>query len=392
MKVADFPSNEEERQALLEELEILDTEEDPLFDNLAKIASVLCQTPIAMISLLDKERQWFKSKVGIDVRETPRDVSFCSHAILQSDIFYVSDSQKDKRFQDNPLVQGPPNVKFYAGYPLDMGEGNRVGTLCVLDDHPRELTDDQLTALKGLGEQVVALLKLRLSMRQLKKQRERDRGLIHLLNHELRNPLTAILGYLSILKDDPHEIHRVIDACTQNSRRMLKIVDEFLLYSQIEEKKLELVRKEMSLNACVNESLHLMGGMLTSREMSVELSLDETLPNVSLDRTRIVQVIDNFISNAYKYARDGKRLLMTSYLEGNAVKLEVKDFGPGIAPEKMDKLFVPFAGSSGSSSSGLGLSIAKQIVELHGGEIGADSHRGQGTTFWFTIPLSEEHL
>lgn len=92
MKVADFPSNEEERQALLEELEILDTEEDPLFDNLAKIASVLCQTPIAMISLLDKERQWFKSKVGIDVRETPRDVSFCSHAILQSDIFYVSDS------------------------------------------------------------------------------------------------------------------------------------------------------------------------------------------------------------------------------------------------------------------------------------------------------------
>ena len=161
LKSAKIPHNEQERLQQLRDLEILDSLEENVYDDITKIASIICQTPIALISLVDEKRQWFKSHHGLDARETPREYAFCAHAVYTGEILYVPDSQKDERFADNPLVTGDPNVKFYTGIPLKLSKNCTLGTLCVIDNDPRELSQDQIEALKCLARQVETHLSLR---------------------------------------------------------------------------------------------------------------------------------------------------------------------------------------------------------------------------------------
>jgi PAS domain S-box-containing protein len=163
-------ANEEARLDALRDLEILDTAPEPEFDDLALIASQICGTPISLITLVDRDRQWFKSKIGIEAKETSRDVAFCSHAILQRGLFVVSDVMDDPRFSANPLVTADPKIRFYAGAPIRTSDGHAVGTLCVLDRTPRKLTGEQENALRALARQVEAQLELRRRLLQERKE------------------------------------------------------------------------------------------------------------------------------------------------------------------------------------------------------------------------------
>jgi GAF domain-containing protein len=166
--IAAAPANETTRIAALRGYEILDTDPEAAFDDLTRLASQICQTPFALISLVDTDRQWFKSKVGVQVSETSRDISFCAWAIHEPDVFVVSDASKDERFADNPFVALDPKIRFYAGAPLN-ADGHAIGTLCVSDSVPRHLTDEQMQALRILSRQVQAQIELRHNMNRLKK-------------------------------------------------------------------------------------------------------------------------------------------------------------------------------------------------------------------------------
>jgi GAF domain-containing protein len=191
------PSIEAARIAALNRYAILDTEPEQSFDDLVILAAYVCRTPMAMLSLVDEHRQWFKSKVGVQVRETPREISICSHAIEQDDLFIVPDTFADPRFRENPLVVGEPRIRFYAGAPLISDEGFALGTLCVADREARKLDEDQKNALKSLSRLALAQMELRQNLRLLKdalNDRTKEEHARELEVKRLEEKLIRVLG------------------------------------------------------------------------------------------------------------------------------------------------------------------------------------------------------
>lgn len=188
-----LPANETRRLELLLDTALLDTPEQEVFDNLTCMAAEIAQTPIALISLVGADRQWFLSRTGTDLRETSRSVSFCAHAILHDDLMEVPDARSDPRFTDNPLVTGAANIRFYAGLPLVFPSGEALGTLCVIDSEPRALTDAQRHALKTLASSAVTQIELRRRVRHLEEESERRRIAEARIHHlATRDPLTGL--------------------------------------------------------------------------------------------------------------------------------------------------------------------------------------------------------
>ncbi len=168
MSIAPLPENEARRLDALAQYHILDSIDEQAYDDITFLASQICGVPIALVSFIDKDRQWLKSRIGIDVKETPRDIAFCAHAILDPHhVMQVRDATHDARFSDNPLVTSEPRIRFYAGAPLVTAAGDALGTLCVIDQKPRTLTEGQRRALEALSRQIVAQLELRKALDDL---------------------------------------------------------------------------------------------------------------------------------------------------------------------------------------------------------------------------------
>jgi len=252
-------ADEKARVEALHSYKILDTDPEKGFDNLAILASHICETPVALISLIDSNRQWFKSRIGLNVTETPLEVSFCAKAIQQSDLFVVPDATKDPRFSSNPFVVSDPKIRFYAGAPFASADGYPLGTLCVVDVVPRQLTPTQQNALLALSHQVQAQFELRKNLLDLrvalnerdKAEAERDRTiseLQHALEHV--NRLSGLLPACSVCKldvtipADPNAISGVVDGVMQIAREMK--------CAQGSEFQIELALREALANAIVH--------------------------------------------------------------------------------------------------------------------------------------------
>jgi signal transduction histidine kinase len=403
MITAPLPSDEAGRIKELKYFQILDTVPEAAFDDFTKIASYICQTPIALITLVDESRQWFKSKVGLDATETSRDMAFCSHAILQDDVFVIPDSLKDERFYDNPLATQAPDIRFYAGAPLTTSSGHKIGTLCVIDDHPRNIDIKQTKILQALARQVVNQLELRLAKKVASELAKTKASFLATMSHEIRTPLNGILGCANILLDtvkDKEHI-KLTETITQCGHSLLKLVNDILDFAKIESGKIELENEAFNLHQFLAEIVHLFSHEAKRKSLSLTVEYGKNVPDwIFGDFTRLRQILSNLISNAIKFTEKGFVTIeinespehSTESAAGKEVGLtfSVKDSGIGINTAAQSKLFTSFSQADSSieknfGGTGLGLAISKALVELMKGRIWLNSTEGVGSTFNFTI-------
>ena len=401
MKVAPLPEDEKERLEKLKEYNILDTLPEMVFDDFTKLAAHICGTPISLISLVDESRQWFKSAVGLDAPETPRDVAFCSHAILEDEVFIVPDSFKDDRFHDNPLAVGAPDVRFYAGAPLKTPSGHRIGTLCVIDDKPRELTNEQIESLAALSRQVISQLELRVTNRETKQLVKSKSLFLATMSHEIRTPLNGIMGFTGLLLDqklskEAYEYTQHIKECSEN---LMLIINDILDISKIEAGKLSIEKIPFNLKSTIESSTLIFCSEVAKKKISLNYDVDATIPEGILgDSLRLRQILLNLLGNAVKFTEKGEINLKvqknpaSKKSEVLELLFEVTDTGVGIPKEVQVKLFQSFEQADQSTTrkyggTGLGLSICSKLISLMGGRIWVESDEDKGSKFSFTLPV-----
>ncbi len=398
---AAIPENEVERLSKLVELNILDTLEEQAYDDLTALAAEICHTPISLVSLIDDNRQWFKSHHGLDARETPRDLAFCAHAILSDDVFIVEDSALDERFHDNPLATGAPHVKFYAGAPLILENNIRVGTLCVISNEAQTISTIQKEALQALARQVVSQFELRLKVKSLQSLDYAKDEFISMVSHELRTPLTAIYGALALLKNKVDENlstqqKKLVDISYRNSDRLLCLVNDILDLAKLESGKLDMANEPVNMQLLLTKSLEL--NELYCHKCKVNLqfdALDHQRPVIVMgDEQRLLQVMSNLISNAAKFTFEGDMIEIHLSTANGFVQVDVTDHGAGIPLDQQSLMFTKFKQLDNQMNkkmpgTGLGLNISKMIIELQGGKIGFTSTPHLKTTFYFKLPMIE---
>jgi signal transduction histidine kinase len=398
MQIAALPENEQARIKALLQYGILDTGAESVYDDFVKLVSYICQTPIALISLVDPTRQWFKAKVGCEASETSRDIAFCAHAILQSDVFIVPDTLTDPRFVGNPLVTGEPYIRFYAGAPLITPEGLAIGTLCAIDQVPRTLSSEQITALQVLARQVVTQLELRRLTADLQKLLESKNKLFHILSHDLRSPFNGILAFSQTLAEEAETLsHEEIQDFSQtiltSAEQFMHLIDNLLKCSRFELGTLEYQPIPLALDTMVDNVLTLLKGNAAQKKVDLVYKPHPSV-QVWADPTMLHSILQNLTGNAIKFTPSSGEVTIRVADQDSMIQVSVIDTGVGVSPEKLAHLFEFVAGRStdgtaGEKGTGLGLLLCKELVEKHGGRLCVDSVVGQGTSFHFTLPKAK---
>lgn len=405
MQVAPLPPDEARRLDALQRLDILDTDAEAEFDALVQAASLVCQAPISLISLVDAHRQWFKARHGLDARETSRDVAFCAHAILDSEVLEVADATQDARFHDNPLVTQAPDIRFYAGVPLTLGDGSRVGTLCVIDRVPRRLTAQQREILRHLGLAAAHALEGRRALKreqQLAEARAAAEAEVRRFKdefvaaaaHELRTPMTSLMGFAELLltRDcTPEQQRRHVERIHRQSAHLLALTQDMLDLASLDARGgLELALEPLDLLRWLRDVLQDYNP--PDGRDAPRLQVLTPPPAVQADPQRLRQVLVNLLSNAYKYSPGGGavRVGLAATPDGGAA-LSVQDEGLGMTADQLARVTERFYRAdrgNGIPGTGLGMSIVQDLVHLHGGRLDLASTPGQGTTVTVTLPPS----
>jgi signal transduction histidine kinase/ActR/RegA family two-component response regulator len=418
MKNAPLPSNESARLRALHEYRILDTIPEAEYDHITRIASEICHTPASLINLIDQDRQWSKSKFGCAGAEVPRAISFCAHAILQpQELLVVPDACQDERFADNPMTVGQPPVRFYAGVPLVSSEGFPVGTLCVFDHEPNQLTEGQEAALRALADQTVSHFELRKKTAELEESQRQLRAInaelraateraeaiaeakanfLSIMSHEIRTPIHTILGYTGILLEDPRPDQEAALRTLQFSgQTLLSLLNDILDFSKLDSGKVVLEAIPFNPGELIDQIVATHSPQARAKINRLRTHLDPALPPALLgDPVRLTQVLNNLVSNAVKFTTHGDVTLDVRVLATDAatttVRFRVADTGVGIPAEAQERIFEDFSQASAATTrkfggTGLGLSITRKLLQLFGSQIHLESKVGQGSTFTFAI-------
>ncbi|MEO0895675.1 MAG: ATP-binding protein [Bacteroidota bacterium] len=433
MIFAPNPEHEDARLKALHDYNVLDTVAEEDFDEIVHLASQICGTSVALISLVDHDRQWFKAQTGyITAKQTPRDISFCSHVINREDEMVIEDAREDIRFHDNPLVHDS-DVIFYAGTPLATEDGHKIGSLCVIDNQPKRLDEGQLFALRVLGKQVIAQLENRKKVRDLRIQLDENQKCLKVaekakeeanqaneikskflahMSHEIRTPLHGMIGLIGMMEGgeldkEQREILHMLEKSTMNLKG---IINDILDLSKIESGKMTTYIHAFDFRQMVKETFELYQPVAMNKDLDYQVEIGDTIPiHLKMDEMKIRQILSNLLSNAMKFTEAGQiKLVVEQGKQSGQVSwltFRVQDSGIGISPKKQALIFDEFEQEDESTTAkfggtGLGMAISQKLTVLMGGEIGLvspifgeDTLAGPGTEFWFTLPathLTEE--
>ncbi|MCP9200291.1 GAF domain-containing sensor histidine kinase [Gramella sp. GC03-9] len=393
-----LPANELARLESLKSLDILDSLAEETYDSITKLASEICHTPIALITITDSKRNWFKSKIGTSIPETDREISFCTHAILEpSELLEIPNTLKDTRFSENPLVIAENGVRFYAGVPIKDEKGLPLGTLCVLDSKEHHLSQSQKEALKALAKQVELLFEYRRKNQALEKMKndldETNRVLREFastVSHDLKMPLANMIVSADILKA---KYSNIMDEEGVNYLNYLKqaglTLSDYIngLLDHYSSNHIESVNhQEFFLNDLLEDIIDLL-----QIAENCEINLPDNNLKIHSNGAALGQIFMNLISNSLKYNQNDKIVIDIDCNENREFfNFSISDNGIGIPEAKQASIFDLFTTATdldrrGKKGHGIGLSTVKKLVASLGGSIRVISEEGKGTRFEFSI-------
>ena len=380
------PLAETRRLAVLESYGILDTPRESAFDDITRIASAICGSPIALISLVETDRQWFKSEIGLGVRETPIEESFCAHALLEHDVLVVSDPASDPRFAGNPLVTGDFGLKFYAGALLKSADGAALGTLCVLDTVNRTISAEQLDSLRALARQTMAQLELRKLLRETERTSQYRARLLAAAGHDLRSPLmAAMMSVERVLEDAPPQHLQRLNIA-QESLGTLKNSFNTLLSAASGNSTFTLAQfAQTDLQKILTSVFE--ASLPAAKRKSIRLDMVPTRLGVKSDAAQLETLVGNLVTNALKYTENGGRVLFGCRRSKRHVEIQIIDTGIGMDVSMINDMFGAFRQADAASEGlGLGLWIVRTTAEALGIDVAVDSVPAKGTRFVLRIP------
>ena len=386
-----IPENDKERLKALFRYEILDTPPEGAFNRIASLATKLFQVPIALISLVDNERVFFKANVGMPgVKNVPRGESLCSLAVLQEKPTVFNDAENEPCLLANPLVAGSFGLKFYAGAPLITSDGYNIGTVCLVDKKPRNFSEKEMEMLEDLAAVVMDEIEIRISsIKALRAQQD----LMHIAIHDLKNPILNIKALTDHLKNGKtQEIkEKMTEMISTSADKMTMLINRLVKLAQIETQEFSLNLKKENVCELVKEVVSENEPLALRKEQEITFKYDPDC-KANIDRFWMKEVFDNLINNAIKYSPKRKSIEVTLKNTEGELQFEVKDEGQGFSENDMLKIFQKFSKLSSTptgdeTSTGLGLSIVKTLVELHNGNISVESEgKNKGSRMLVKIP------
>ena len=428
MKIAPVPVDEPERLRKLHEYAIVGTPPETDFDDIARLASHICDTPMASVTFIASKRAWLKARIGIEIPETSRDLSFCAHTIVEPEMLVVPDARLDARFADNPFVTPDDGVRFYAGAPLRAGSMSAVGSLCVVDRKPRTLTEQQRVALVILARQVTLQLELRRhslvlegALRDMEhtltdkrevdtKAQQREAMLLHSAKiaslgdiaagvaHEINNPLAIIFGKANqlaqLIKTDRLTAEVALGHAEKISTTALRIshITESLRKFARDDSTSPLQRRD--LRSIVGDAAGLLTARFAARGIAFNVSCSEDPCWLWCRPIQIQQAIVALMLNAFEAVQDkeGAEIKLTLSQAGESCILAIEDSGRGIPPALRERLFQPFFSTKPvGEGMGLGLCTAHGAVVSHQGRLFLDDSSSR-TRFVMEFPLASSEV
>lgn len=399
---APIPEFEEERVRDLMSFGIVDTLPEDEFDALTNLTSRICDVPISMINFISHDEQFTKSCTGMTIDITPRSQSICQYTILKDELFEIEDLSKDPRFQNMPYVKDEPYLRYYAGVPLETDNGYAIGSLCIMDYEPRNLTDQNIKDLKVIANEVMARLTLRKREKSLEKMNNFKNKLMKVVGHDIRSPLTGIMGAAEFLDEgdiNEEELPEIAKIIQESATQIQNLINDLLDVELAEFGKLKEVQQPTDIREVMEEINRIFQFSARSKNISFSFSLENDIPDLKIDRQKYIRVLSNIITNAIKFTPRGGRVSVECRFQKNdqgensgTLISTVRDTGIGMSDEQLNELFMVKdeggrTGTENESSYGLGMLIVKKLCEICNASISVDSEVNRGATFRIQWPV-----